>query len=294
MKMNPVVRVDGIAYQKPMTDAVFTVNADGLRGPALTPAAPGERIWALTGGSVSFGWYVADTHTISRQLEAQAKSKSEKLRVVNLGLPGLHFGQELAVLKRFGARIGPAKIIFLNGANDLYYAWQRREEKRPPPTGPAHRLANIRLYRRDSFLLWMLLGAAGIAADAESEAPPEQAFLDGLFESYAARRREAATICETLKADCRFFIQPLLPAKKRKSFTERYRLQRDLLILPGYAAAYRRFAERILQAFPDTVDLRSAFDGTATTIFHDIVHLNPDGNRLLAGKIAAALAKPTR
>ena len=151
------------------------------------------------------------------------------------------------------------------------------------------RLANIRVYRRDSYLLWEFLGVLGISIDAETDPDPQ--LLNALMESYTSSRQTAARYCKGLNVQCSFFIQPLLSNKKRRSFTERRRLQRDLLLLPGYSRAYELYTNEILKAFPTTVDLRHVFDEIDETIFHDIVHPNTDGKRILAYRLGEFLLK---
>lgn len=90
-------------------------NAQGFRGPELVA---GVRTVVGIGDSVMFGWGVADGETYLRRLERELGAAGD-LQVVNMGVPGYHTVQEVALLERHLDVLRPSVAILGFLANDL-------------------------------------------------------------------------------------------------------------------------------------------------------------------------------
>jgi lysophospholipase L1-like esterase len=106
------------AYQ----GVVYSINANGLRGPEIEYARDPDRARVLLlGDSLVWGFGVADGQTLADEL-ARAWQPTE---VVNLGVAGYGTGQELMLLKHEGLRYQPDLVLLVftiaNDVEDTYF-----------------------------------------------------------------------------------------------------------------------------------------------------------------------------
>jgi len=96
------------------------INALGLRGPeiARTPPPGRTRILAL-GDSMTFGFYLEESHTWPARLEALLRSEGRDVEVVNAGVGGWTISSETLFLEQRALALAPAHVVVAFCANDI-------------------------------------------------------------------------------------------------------------------------------------------------------------------------------
>ena len=100
-------------------DVVIEVNSLGLRYPELGPKSPDEFRVLVLGDSVTFGDFVEEGETWTRQMEALTEGRKKAVRFINAGLPGAGTAEELALFREIGGRVKPDLVLvgmYLNDA----------------------------------------------------------------------------------------------------------------------------------------------------------------------------------
>ncbi len=111
----------GFLLYKPWQGNGVTINDLGLRTALPGPKSPGEHRIAVTGGSVVWGFGLADADTIPAMLHASLRHNGhDEISVYNFGIEGATILRELALLKHFKEIYGIDQVVFLTGGNDLF------------------------------------------------------------------------------------------------------------------------------------------------------------------------------
>ena len=100
-------------------DVVIEVNSLGLRYTELGPKPEGEFRVLVLGDSITFGDFVLESETWTRQMEALAGGRKKAVRFINAGLPGAGTAEELALFREVGERVKPDLVLvgmYLNDA----------------------------------------------------------------------------------------------------------------------------------------------------------------------------------
>lgn len=100
-------------------DVVIDVNSLGLRYPELAPKAPDEFRVLVLGDSITFGDFVLESETWTRQMEALTEGRKKKVLFINAGLPGAGTAEELSLFREIGGRVKPDLVLvgmYLNDA----------------------------------------------------------------------------------------------------------------------------------------------------------------------------------
>jgi hypothetical protein len=124
-------------------DIVIEVNSLGVRYPELGPKSPGEFRVLVLGDSITFGDFVLESETWTRQMEALTEGRRKPIRFINAGLPGAGTAEELALFREIGERVKPDLVLvgmYLNDAQSgsLFFT------KTPPG-----------LWAKSRFLTWL-------------------------------------------------------------------------------------------------------------------------------------------
>jgi len=124
-------------------DVVIEVNSLGLRYPELAPKSPEEFRVLVLGDSVTFGDFVDEGETWTRQMEALTAGRGKKILFINAGLPGAGTAEELALFREIGESVKPDLVLvgmYLNDAQsgDLFFS-----KKLPDP------------WAKSRFLTWL-------------------------------------------------------------------------------------------------------------------------------------------
>jgi lysophospholipase L1-like esterase len=97
----------------------YRINTLGFRGSEEEVwDRPGVRRIVLLGDSYAFGLGVDQEDTLSAQLELRLEEPGQPIAVLNLGVPGFHTGQELALAERIGFELDPGLVVLLYCGND--------------------------------------------------------------------------------------------------------------------------------------------------------------------------------
>lgn len=205
----------GLTAYRPFDSDIVTINTLGYRTPAPAPARWDEFRIALTGGSETFGWRVADTDTLARQLErALAAAGATNVRVFNLGIEGIRLGAELRHLSYAHRHYGFDAAIFFSGGNDAIELAHQGCSLQPPLSARVS----------SSVGNFAVVHLAAAAAIDNWLAPPLdwQASADRLFNANLRKDLEAAaTTCGERQLPCVFVIQPSLIDKQPPAPTEK-------------------------------------------------------------------------
>lgn len=118
-------RDDGVRYrltpgfEMELRDNLYRINSLGFRGPEPDSwAHPETRRVLLLGDSYAFGLGVDQEATLAAQLETRIEKSCRSAAVLNLGVPGYHTGQELALAEGIGFDLEPDLVVLLFYAND--------------------------------------------------------------------------------------------------------------------------------------------------------------------------------
>ena len=109
---------------RPATEVTYTVNRLGYRGQAVQSPKPADEFRVVViGDSFVFGSIVDDEETLPRQLEAMLAQRlgAQRVRVVNLGVPGYQIRQVRATLEQRTLELEPDLVLmnlFVNDAVD--------------------------------------------------------------------------------------------------------------------------------------------------------------------------------
>ena len=303
--------------RKPFHGEYINVDADGIR--MTTPAPPQEshppvRVF-MFGGSTLWGTGARDAFTIPSILTRELSNRGLPAEVTNFGESGYVSTQEvIALLRRLQTGPPPDVVIFYDGVNDVYSAYQQRVAGLPQnefnrvdefnlsqPGGlkrrafmdlrdVAARLSTVRLTKG-------LLGLTGTSREpggydnplhVEGPAPDDEALASDVLATYAGNVEIVKALGEHYRFQSLFYWQPTVFDKAH--LTEYERMQRAEL--QGIAPLVRATDEAVrrsgLAERPGIFfhDLSRAFADVREPVYIDWCHLGEAGNRTIAKAIA--------
>jgi hypothetical protein len=271
---------DTRVYRPWQSDGVL-INALGLRTAAPTPKAADEWRIAITGGSAVSGWGVFDPDTIASRLQNAINIPGKKVTVYNFGIDGASLLRELATLRRFREVYAIDQVAFYTGANDALIWYLARHESTDGLDAATAQATGFELIRAVKRLMVRWSDPASvIGPDDLAAISRKNALRDGI---------EAATrYCEATGLRCDFFLQPLILSCKSPACLQSELARGVARIYPGLdLVSEQTFATALATARPGHIaDLRDVFDQTTRPVYADMVHVNEDGNQLIAERIA--------
>jgi len=99
--------------------ATYRINSLGLRGPEMPTHKPaGQRRILMLGDSYAFGLGVDQDGIVTAALERDLDDRPGPIRALDMGVPGYHTGQELALLERQGFDLEPDLVVLFYCSND--------------------------------------------------------------------------------------------------------------------------------------------------------------------------------
>jgi lysophospholipase L1-like esterase len=261
---------------RPWTGAGVAINELGLRTAPPTPKQPGEWRIAITGGSAVWGWRVLDADTIPMLLQDALRQKGANVTVYNFGIEGATLGAELGLLRRFRDTYEIDQVIFYTGGNDTVQSWMHWQDA---PTGLHQLISHTNGFELVKTARRLFASAAQPATLRDDAAPPE---------TLRAAIRDADAYCTQAALRCDFVLQPLIFSCKACGGALAPNIAR---IYPGIGDAARRAYDNALRDGPAgrVQDFSGVFDGVTQPLFMDLIHLNEDGNRLVAERLATAV-----
>lgn len=291
--------------RKPFAGRHINVDSTGLRfTPQFAPAAPTTarplRVM-LFGGSTMWGTGARDSATIPASLARIIASDpaSGPVRIENFGESGYVSTQSILRLM-LELRRGnvPDYVIFYDGVNDVYSAYQNHEAGLPQ--NESHRAAEFNLLKNSERRWKIALDSlysrtvtASVVRGLRSlifgdprpqEAEPE---LAGEIVRYY---RGNLDLVESLSHRYGFrytaYWQPVVFERKEASAYESQQAELWKHVRPLFAEAYRRVREdSTLRANRSFCDISSVFRDMAQPVFLDFCHITEAGNAVVARRM---------
>lgn len=322
------LRWEPYAYwrRRPFRGEYINVGADGIRrtvapGPPPEGRVPGARVFML-GGSTMWGTGARDAFTIPSLVARELAGRGVSAEVTNLGETGYVSGQELALLQqRLRSGDVPDVVVFYDGVNDTFSAWQQGKAGLPMNEFNRTREFNISnremLGRRAVAVLReaaarletvrvgaRLLRAAGLQAGPArprgraAAGRRRRSVGDGeaLARGVAAAYRSNVGIVRALGArygfESLFFWQPTVFDKEGLTRYEQRQARRKGALREFFRLAAARVREEVCPGPGDLGcrDLSGIFAGTAAPVFVDWSHTGEGGNEVLAAAVAEDVA----
>lgn len=308
----PVIRYFPYAgwVMHPFASSTLNVDDDGVRHTTATTATTDVFRIYMFGGSTTLCADVPDALTLPSQLatalEKRRKPSAKFFEVVNYGTSAYSSTQEMMRLfhemqRRFARRGRPDLVIFYDGVNDVWAGVHLGH--------PGYPDAHERMRQRFDDLFGFLRLKFRESLESRSAlarrllSPGEPRVKEKSQHGHPVLAREQANLHgENLRAtaswgrdfgfDVLHVLQPVIfvqenghqaDASLKKSLSE---IDPDLASanVEGYRALRALFA-----GAPDAVDLSASLDGVPEPLYIDYCHLGPEGNRLAAERLAAAI-----
>jgi hypothetical protein len=283
----------------------LSVNSRGFRGPEPTAREPGEIRVAMLGGSSVYGWLVPDDLTVPALLERELSHRlGLPVTVFNLGVEGHRFQQEVELAEDLLPVLDVDVVVALHGVNDTVIALDRgvapdpprRPDDPPPPLAVRYMKPGLSGVLREAVKRSRLVTAM-LLLDLELRPPPRAPVDMQLVEGLSRMHLELSQHLVRATGPgipVVVFLQPALPLKAKRTFTEDVRLATAERRQPGISALTRAVIPALAALDGDPVavhDLSGLFDADPETRFQDFVHLVPEGNALVARSIAGDLLR---
>ena len=102
-------------------EVVLRINSIGMRGPQLGPKEPGEFRVLNIGDSITFGDYLDESLTIPHLIQEKLGAQTQKVLVLNAGLPGSNAADEYYHYLELQEAVQPDLVLvglYLNDAQD--------------------------------------------------------------------------------------------------------------------------------------------------------------------------------
>ena len=278
----------------------FTINERGFRGPAFDPEKRRAfRIIAL-GESSTIGIESDEQSTWPRRLEWYLAQRGMTAEVINAGINGTRSRHHLALFEQEIVSYHPDLVVYYAGLNDHFVL----NVERYPGREHWHKGRNdfFRRWRRFKVIQARLILLKAVGVDTARLIPASNAWS----RKYEANLLAMAEVSK--RAGIRFMIvtqvlnypleildlirqgAPMAEIARRLSLFEaswdNFFRQIDVL----------RIQRSVASRHPEVklVDLHQAFRDSKAAgrrLFHDPVHLTPEGNRLIAESLAGPIER---
>jgi hypothetical protein len=283
---------------KPYAGKTTHIGNDGNRfhTPPAQTTNP-EKVVHFFGGSTMWGEGSDDQHTIAALFNQQFPSYS----VTNHGQLAYNTRQELdALINLYSKNKEADLVIFYDGVNDAAFLCPKEIDELP-----AHRLVPMfrdkiyvgksKVFKEAAFKLFLenILRVAMRYSGAKKESPYDCISTPGKAEEIAEimmKNWEMAHQIVTARGGK--FVAVLQPAAFVGS-PKTDHLPKDEDFERNFAEVYKFIKAKIKERkHPWIYDLSDAFDGDQL-IFIDFCHVSPNGNEIMAKKIASIVANDT-
>jgi lysophospholipase L1-like esterase len=287
---NPHLRFELRPGATAAAEVDYRINAVGLRGPAVEEAKPADvtRVVVL-GDSIAFGYWVAEADAFPRQLETMlgaGRPASQRVEVLNFGVPGYNLDQSLEMLRSRALRFAPDAVVLALCLNDLegvqsyeYGLTVDRSARRETLPG---RIADVLLQhsRLFAWIEYRLAEREARRAFVRTRNPmPGPLYEEAVAQQERALRARFETLAVLLReAGGAVGLVAVFP-----TFGERFdRYPHRELHQAALAAARGAGLHAV-----DLLDCFSAYDFRSARV--DVVHPSPLGHRVAAHAITEAL-----
>ena len=268
-------------------------------------------IWAF-GGSTMFGYGTPDDGTIPAHLARILNAKGRCTQVINFGSGYWQSSQGVVQLTRAlaqGSR--PDIVVFYDGINDTSVVLDGSKPGEIDAVADpflenafAYRPAILRQISLESVLVRILRKRiwnpiAGVEPlDRKKKLAGAAPMAGATANVYAENLRMLEALARQYSFSAYFFLQPqLLISAKTPTDAERIvrdadpHWQDEARVYRDFYAAYRSHV--YLASNPRFFDISRIFEGMSEEIFADPEHLLPEGNRIVAERIAREIGAGT-
>ncbi|MCB1643473.1 MAG: SGNH/GDSL hydrolase family protein, partial [Xanthomonadales bacterium] len=271
--------------RQPFAGSQIRVDEHGFRHTWQNPEAGDDapEVWVF-GGSVVWGTGVPDEWTLPSQLaKLYARLRpGQPVRVYNFGESGYVSGQSRAALAQALACRGrrPALAIFVDGANDVFAAFQsdvagepQNEQRRRIEFNSSQRAGNLlaawvaRIDGLERLRAWLAPPVAEASSVAE--------LAEQVVQRYLEHVRQIGDLAAGAGIRTHFVWQPHLFSKVSQSADEQrivagsYRRHRALQLASDTA-----LATRVRAGISPVLDLSGLYRDVPEALFGDFVHIN--------------------
>ena len=292
---NMVYQHDPVVSLKPDQHfSTININDNGFRGEELENNKDHYRI-VLVGGSTVFGTAVFDNESIPAEL-ANNFDDFNNIEIVNAGIPMITSNEEIFRVKNEINAIKPDLIIVYDGANDVHY--KITDYSIPSPESDKISFKDIQEYFRTPVviyrnLIFPLSSHFQINDETSNEFPGkitksekvELTLSDKVSEKWYQNMKDFCNFTNENNIKSVVIIQPTMYHGSKKILTDyetKWYLNDDYI-----KTTFGKMQEKLEQLPECTlkVDLSDAFENVESGIYRDAVHLNNQGNKLIANKI---------
>ena len=222
-----------------------------------------------------------DADTIPAQLQNLIRIPGKKVTVYNFGIEGASLEREIALLRRFRDIYAIDQVIFYTGVNDVILRYMNRSD-------PTEGFGVVTAQTTGFGLIKAARRLLAVSFDGPTLVDQYDAASVARTNSLRERIAVARSYCDSTDLRCDFFLAPLI-------FTCRSPACLQSPLAGAIARVYRKmhllldwmYADALAHVpAEDIEDLRDAFDQANQPIYTDLVHVNEEGNRLIAERIA--------
>ncbi len=249
------------------------------------------------GGSTMWGTGARDNYTIPSLVSKYLFENNISANVTNYGETGFQNTQETIFLMLELRKDTPAIVIFYDGVNDAYSAYQNKKAGVPQHGAiPAckNKYINyvVTMYTGHSYF-WhcftylknKVIGTRDKSVHATDNAiENKEELAEEVIDAYSHNIRMIHALEKEYGFKAYFFWQPCLYTKKHLSETEENLSEQQLEIAQLYNLEVNH-SHLKLNADTSFKDISNIFDDYNETMFIDWCHLGENGNEIVANKI---------
>jgi len=267
------------------------INSLGFRGPEITKEKPENtfRVF-LVGGSTAFGaGATSDDSTITGFLQKKFDNLKlpKKIQIINAGISSSTSFEETYYIKHTLIQLEPDLIIIYDGFNDAQYRVlsdpiiSKNEEVKE---SDEFKFKNFPFYRTP-WVIHDLLSSRTPHNDNSKRVDNDS--TETIISLWKSRVKEICQLGKEKEFTTVIAVQPSLitGSKNLSDYEFQYIAKTDLdfatsATLKGMKNSLKGFDSKCM-----SVDLSNIFDDITDPIYLDIVHVNDNGNKIVAEKL---------
>jgi lysophospholipase L1-like esterase len=283
---------EGFYLYKPWSGDGVTINELGLRTVPPAPKPPGEHRIAILGGSVVWGYLLADADTMPARLQAKIREGGRTdVTVYNFGIEGATIRQELALLKHFRSIYQIDHAIFYTGGNDIFLDYFDVDGLPGQQTRPRNFFTSLELYKVADKIGYSWL------PPAKERLQKLNNLISSIYEkSHLVHGVKAVNeFCQETDLRCDIVLEPQLLTRKPLIGSEAKLASSSLNIFPKLDTLIAESYRTAVSLGPFVHDFSRSLNDGKDQVFLDTMHFNEAGTDKTAKTLLPfTLSKPPR